>query len=155
MMRPSESMLLQLTLTDWLTFNIQLFNFHAAGALVRGYDAVTNSSEPHGAASSTVICRLWNPGNCIAPHASCCFAHKCQSCFGHHRVKDCPRNLSSQQSAESKQPPASPPHFCSKSRWLWMLWMCLDFVSCHTLVAFAGKGVFWVVLLLYSSLAYV
>ena len=103
-------------LTDWSTLNIQLFNFHAAGASVRGPDAVTSSSEHHGAASSTIICRSWNRGQCVAPFASCRFAHKCQSCFGLHCVKDCPANSSSQQGAESKRPPASPPRSCSKSR---------------------------------------
>ena len=103
-------------LTDWLTLNVQLFNFHAAGASVRGPDAVTSSSEPRGAASSTVICRSWNRGQCVAPFASCRFAHECQSCFGPHRVKDCPANSSSQQGAESKWPPASPPRSRSKSR---------------------------------------
>ena len=103
-------------LTDWSTLNVQLFNFHAAGASVRGHDAVTDSTEPRGAASSTVICRSWNRGQCVAPFASCRFAHKCQSCFGHYRVKDCPGTSSSQHSAESKRPPASPPRSRSKSR---------------------------------------
>ena len=114
-------------LTDWSTLNVQLFNFHAAGASVRGHDAVTDSTEPRGAASSTVICRSWNRGQCVAPFASCHFAHKCQSCFGHHRVKDCPGTSSSQHSAESKRLPASPPRSCSKSRRSWTLWTCFLF----------------------------
>ena len=47
-------------LADWSTLTVQLFNFHAAGALVRGHDAVTELSKPRGTASSTVICRSWN-----------------------------------------------------------------------------------------------
>ena len=43
-------------LTDCSTLNIQLF--HAVGASVCGHDVVTDSSEPRGTASSTVICRL-------------------------------------------------------------------------------------------------
>ena len=96
-------------LTDWLTLDIQLFNFHAAGASVYDHDAVTDSNELCRAASSTIICRLWNWGQCVAPFASCRFAHKCQSCFGHHCVKDCPGDSSSQQRAESKRPPTCPP----------------------------------------------
>ena len=108
-------------LTDWSTLNIQLFNFHASGPSVRGHDTVTTSNEPRGVASSTIICRSWKRGQCVAPFASCCFAHKCQSCFGHHHVKDCPGDSSSQQCAEFKWPPASPPHSRSKSRRLSML----------------------------------
>ena len=100
---------------DWSTLDVQLFNFHATGASVRGHDVVTHSNEPHGATSSTIICRLWNRGQCVAPFALCRFGHKCQSCFGHHRVKDCPGDSSSQQHAESKQPPASPPRSHSQS----------------------------------------
>ena len=42
--------------TDWSAVNVQLFNFHAAGAAVRS-DAANVSSEPRGAASSNIICR--------------------------------------------------------------------------------------------------
>ena len=49
-------------LTDWSTLNAQLFNLHAAGASVRGHNAITDSTEPRGVASSTNICRLWNRG---------------------------------------------------------------------------------------------
>ena len=103
-------------LTDWSTLNIQLYNFHAAGTSVHDHDAVTASNEPRGAASSTIICRSWNRGQCIASFALCHFAHKCQSCFGHNHVKDYPRDSSSQQRAESKWPPASHPCSRSKSR---------------------------------------
>lgn len=66
-------------LTDWSTLNVQLFNFHAAGASIRIHDALTDSSEPQGAASAAAICSSWNWGQCIAPFASCRFAYKCQS----------------------------------------------------------------------------
>ena len=129
----SESMQLLLIWQTWSTLDVQLFNLHATGASVRGHDAVTHSNEPHGATSSTIICRLWNRGQCVAPFALCRFGQKCQSCFGHHRVKDCPGDSSSQQHAESKQPPASPPRSHSKSGWL---------LSCYILVAFEGGGMF-------------
>lgn len=90
--------------TDWSAVNVQLFNFHAAGAAVRG-DTANVSSEPHGAASSNIICRSWNSGWCVAPSAVCRFAHKRSTCYGQHRVGDCSAN-SSKQSAESKCPPA-------------------------------------------------
>ena len=100
--------------TDWSAVNVQLFNFHAAGAAVRG-EAANVSSEPRGAASSNIICRSWNSGRCVAPSAVCRFAHKCSTCYGQHRVGDCSAT-SSKQSAESKRPPASPPRSRSKSR---------------------------------------
>ncbi|KAL9987112.1 hypothetical protein ACROYT_G001362 [Oculina patagonica] len=101
-------------LTDWSAVNVQLFNFYAAGAVVRG-DAVNVLSEPHGAPSSNVICRSWNSGRCVALSTRCRFAHKCSNCHGQHRVGDCSIS-SNKQTAESKCPPASPPHSRSKSR---------------------------------------
>ena len=105
-------------LTDWSAVNVPLFNFHAAGASVRGRDSAIVSSEPRGAASSNIVCRSWNRGHCVAPFSSCRFAHKCSSCFGQHRVGECSRDSSSKQSVESKRPPASesPPRSRSKSR---------------------------------------
>ena len=87
-------------LSDWSALYAQLFNFHAARALVRGPDTVHDLSESRGAASSNIICPSWNRGQCVAPFASCCFAHKCSSCFGQHRVGDCPGDSSSKLSAE-------------------------------------------------------
>ena len=88
--------------TDCSAVNVQLFNFHAAGAAVRS-DVATVSSEPHGAASSNTICRSWNSGRCVAPSALCRFAHKCSTCYGQHRVGDCSAN-SSKQSANALLP---------------------------------------------------
>ena len=103
-------------LTDWSEVNIQLFNFHSAGASVRG-DAIHIPSEPRGAASSNIICRSWNNGRCVAPAAVCRFTHKCSSCDGQHRASECSVNSRKQSgSAESKRPPPSPPRSRSKSR---------------------------------------
>ena len=78
-------------LTDWSSINVQLFNFHAAGASANpGRDLSDDSTEPHGASSSHIICKSWNRGCCVAPSSSCRFAHKCSSCFGTHRVGACP-----------------------------------------------------------------
>ena len=70
------------SLMDWLEVNTQLFNFHSAGASVRG-NAAHVPSEPHGVASN-IICRSRKNGQCVAPSAVCRFAHKCSSCSGQH-----------------------------------------------------------------------
>ena len=102
-------------LTDWSEINTQLFNFHSAGASVRG-DAAYVPSQSHGTASANIVCRSWNNGRCVAPSAVCRFAHKCSSCSGQHRVVDCPSKSSNQSGSESKRPPPSPPRSRSKSR---------------------------------------
>ncbi|CAH3024033.1 unnamed protein product [Porites evermanni] len=105
-------------LTDWSSINVQLFNFHAAGASVRSCGELSEEfSEPRGAPSSLIICKSWNRGHCVAPSSSCRFAHKCSSCFGPHRVGACPGEASSQSRPSSKRPvDASPLHSSSKSR---------------------------------------
>ena len=105
-------------LTDWSTINVQLFNFHAAGASVRSRGELSDEfSEPRGAPSSLIICKSWNRGHCVAPSSSCRFAHKCSSCFGPHRVGACPGEASSQSHPSSKRPvDASPLRSSSKSR---------------------------------------
>ena len=65
-------------LTDWSSINVQLFNFHAAGASAR----VPNGSsvapaEPVGPSSSHIVCKSWNRGRCVAPFSPCRFAHIC------------------------------------------------------------------------------
>ena len=111
-------------LTDWSEVNIQLFNFHSAGASVCG-DAIHIPSEPRGAASSNIICRSWNNGRCVAPAAVCRFTHKCSSCDGQHRASECSVNSRKQSgSAESKRPPPSPPRSRSKSRRSWTIFDC-------------------------------
>ena len=101
-------------LTNWSEINTQLFNFHSAGASVRG-DAAPVPSEPRGAVSATIVCRSWNNGRCVAPSAACRFAHKCASCSGQHRATECPSKSSNQSGSESKRPPPSPPRSRSKS----------------------------------------
>ena len=105
-------------LTDWSTINVQLFNFHAAGASVRSRGELSGEfSEPCGAPSSLIICKSWNRGRCVAPSSSCCFVHKCSSCFGPHRVGACPGEASSQSRPSSKQlVDASPLRSSRKSR---------------------------------------
>lgn len=52
-------------LVDWSAMNVQLFNFHSAGATVRGGlgSTVGDAKEPSGASSSQIICRSWNRGH--------------------------------------------------------------------------------------------
>ena len=57
-----------------------------------------------GAASSNIICRSWIHDQCVAPFASCRLVHKYSSCFGQHRIRDCPGDSSRKLSAESKCP---------------------------------------------------
>ena len=157
MIRPSESMQLQLI---WQTGRPLMFsyllinNYHAAGASVRGHDTITDSSEPRGATSSTIICRSWNRGPPVhCTIATCRFAHKCQSCFGHHRVKDCPRDSSSQQSAQTVTRLSS--MFSQQVQVIVNALKAFDFVSCYILVTFEGEGMFCVIFLLCCLLAYV
>ena len=76
---------------DWSSINVQLFNFHAAGASAHGPNAsLTESSEPVGARASHILCKSWNKGCCVGPFASCHFAQGCSSCSGAHRAVSCP-----------------------------------------------------------------
>ena len=106
--------------TDWSTINVQLFNFHGAGASVcSGCELSYESTEPHGVLSSLIICKFWNRGHCIAPSLSCCFTHKtkCSSCFGPHHIGACPVKAPSQAHPSCKPSvDASPPCSSSKSR---------------------------------------
>ena len=50
-------------LTDWSNMNVQLFNFHAAGASTHGHGEFANeSAEPAGAPCSQTVCKSWNRG---------------------------------------------------------------------------------------------
>ena len=72
---------------DWSSINVQLFNFHAAGASAHGPNAsLTESSEPVGARASQILCKSWNKGCCVGPFACCHFAQGCSSCSGAHRA---------------------------------------------------------------------
>ena len=79
-------------LVDWSVMNAQLFNFHAADALVRssGAGSVLDSLEPSGSSLSLISCILWNKGHCTAPYTTCRYHHRCSSCSGSHRALSCP-----------------------------------------------------------------
>ena len=61
-------------LMDWSSMNVQLYNFHSAGASVCSLPGKSSSesAEQRGSSSSQVVCKSWN--------ASCRFAHRCSSC---------------------------------------------------------------------------
>ena len=105
-------------LTYWFQLISTLFSFHSAGWSARSpRDATDGQNEPHGAASSQVICKSWNRGHCVAPSASCHFAHQCASCHGPHRAGVCPAETPNKPSSSSKRSPDSPPSLSSsKSR---------------------------------------
>ena len=86
-------------LVDWSAMNVQLYNFHSAGASVRSLPGgvASDTAEAHGSTSSQVVCKSWNRGRCSAPYSSCRFAHKCNSCSGSHRAQDCPGSSSTSQ----------------------------------------------------------
>ena len=93
-------------MTDWSDINVQLFNFHAAGASVRAapYQDLSDSDEPAGSKTSHIICNSWNRGKCIAPLPVCKYSHKCSTCSGSHRVRDCSR---SKDRGRSRSPASS------------------------------------------------
>lgn len=80
-------------LTDWSAMNVQLFNYHTAGAQVRTRPAsanpITSQIEASGSITSKVICYSWNAGRCIAITPSCRFRHACSRCSGDHRATSC------------------------------------------------------------------
>ena len=123
---PSPCLFVLDYLTDWSAVNVQLFNFHAARASVCGCDTVHDSSEYREAALSNIICWSRNRGQCVAPFASCRFAHKCSSFFGQHRVGDYPGDLSSKLSTKSKHPPCLSPTFLQQVQAILnsLLWLC-------------------------------
>ena len=98
-------------LMDWSTMNVQLYNFHAAGASVRSGSggSLSELTEPSGADSSQVICRSWNRGRCSAQFASCRFAYRCSTCAGSHRASECSRRFDKTSSHDRKRRSASPP----------------------------------------------
>ena len=94
-------------LTDWLQIDVQLFNFHAAGATARNVRGGPNTSgdEPRGNQRSIIQCTSWNSGKCMAPTANCKFSHSCSTCTGGHRRIDCSE---SQESPREKRRSRSP-----------------------------------------------
>ena len=98
-------------LVDWSTMNIQLYNFHAAGASVHlgSGGSLSELPEPSGADFSQVIRRSWNRGHCSEQFALCWFAHCCSTCAGSHRASECPRRHDKTSSHNRKRRSASPP----------------------------------------------
>ena len=78
-------------LVDRLSMNVQLYNFCAAGASVRGGPdgLFSDLPEPFGAMSLQVICQLWNRGRCSTQSVSCRFAHRGSNCGGPHHAHSC------------------------------------------------------------------
>ena len=97
-------------LTDWSSMNVQLFNFHAAGSSVRSASLTTSSEspEPPGSSSSTILCKSWNKGRCTAPFAFCRYAHRCSVCSGAHRASSCPSQSSKDDGDRTKRRSCSP-----------------------------------------------
>ena len=107
---------------DWSSINVQLFNFHAVGASARGPNVSSpDSSEPAGASTSQILCKSWNRGRCVAPYASCRYAHRCYSCSGAHRAIHCPGSEPAQPPVKSSRRSRSPSRSSSKSRRTWTL----------------------------------
>ena len=100
-------------LTDWSQLNSTLFSFHSAGWFALSTrDLSDGPTEPHGAASSQIICKSWNQGHCVAPSASCRFAHKCASCHGPPKSSSLPKkNKPSAAQHPSVAGPFSAPPF--------------------------------------------
>ena len=72
---------------DCSSIDIQLFNFHAAGASACGPNSSSPElSKPVGASASQILCKSWNRGLCLSPHTSCRFALWCSRCSGAHQV---------------------------------------------------------------------
>ena len=105
-------------LTDWSAMNVQLFNFHAAGASVRSSPSstLTESPEPPGSSSSVIICKSWNKGRCTAPFASCHYAHRCSVCSGEHRANSCVKQSAKERSDDAKRRSRSPSASGSSAR---------------------------------------
>ena len=114
-------------LVDWSTMNVQLYNFHAAGASVHSGSGgpLSELPEPSGADSSQVICRSWNRGRCSAQFASCRFAHRCSTCTGSHRALECSRRFDKMPSHDRKRRSASPPVVTSSTSKTRREGMCL------------------------------
>ena len=87
---------------DWSNIESQLFNFHTAGAARRVVSG-PGDSEAKGSPSSDVVCHSWNRGSCTAPSSVCRFAHRCSSCRGPHRLRDCDRQSSRKRTATSPE----------------------------------------------------
>ena len=88
---------------------LQLFNFHAAGASVHSSSSNDSSDwEPTGSSGSTVVCKSWNRGLCTSPLAICPYAHCCSSCFGLHCAAACPTSWPKHPREDRKRRASSP-----------------------------------------------
>ena len=77
--------------TDWSVMNVQLFNFHIAGATGRSQARrPLVSAEAKGSDNPTAeLCRSWNRDKCASPYELCMYAHRCAKCKGSHRASAC------------------------------------------------------------------
>ena len=77
-------------LVNWSSMNAQLFDFHAAGALLHCPNSGSlEFSEPSGSTSSRIPCLLWNKGRCTtALHVLPLLPH-CSPCGGSYRSISC------------------------------------------------------------------
>ena len=103
-------------LLDWLTINVQLYNFHTTGASVCAGSggSLSELPKPSGADSSQVICQSWNRGRSSAQFSLCWFAHRCSTCAGSHCTSECYRRFDKTSSQDRKcrsESPYSPPLF--------------------------------------------
>ena len=105
-------------LTDWSSMNVELFNFHAAGASIRPGPTGTGVESPEatGAPSSHVVCRSWNRGRCSSLYAHCRFAHRCNLCAGSHRAQECTHRSETSTRSDRKRRSPSPPSSASSSK---------------------------------------
>ena len=104
-------------LVNWSSIDVQLFNFHAAGASVRGRsDVSSGSSEPSSSSTSRIVCKSWNRGQCSVPFAACQFSHRWSSCSGAHHASSCPGLSSDKSKADSKRRASSPELVRSSSK---------------------------------------
>lgn len=105
-------------LTDWSSMNVELFNFHAAGASIRPGPTGTGVESPEatGAPSSQIVCRSWNRGRCSSLYAHCRFAHRCNLCAGSHRAQECTHRSESSTRSDRKRRSPSPPSSASSSK---------------------------------------
>ena len=95
---------------------LQLFNFHAAGASVHSPSSNDSSDwEPTGSSGSIVVCKSWNRGRCTSPLAICRYAHHCSSCFGSHCAAACPTSWPKHPWEDRKRRASSPSAASSSS----------------------------------------
>ena len=100
---------------------LQLFNFHAAGAYVRSPSSNDSSDwEPTGSSGSIVVCKSWNRGRCTSPLTIYRYAHRCSPCFGSYcaaaRPTSWPKHPREDRKRRASSPSAASSSSGSKSR---------------------------------------